>query len=197
VCQPHEVDHRDLWPVTTLADGTKVLKFCELSCCRTYRADQAKLPGNQRDSDVGEIICTRCGEDLTAVDRKPTVNHGLQGERDKFCSVACVSQLALVYAARDRAALGVLNRSLNARRRTDLPEPKDAVDLKAKYEKDKHANLLSGPGQATIWELLMPTQDSLFEWRVELDCGCVHQAVTATIRRFPRSCSPPRRATYI
>jgi hypothetical protein len=161
-----------LWPVTTLADCKKVLKFCDLPCWHVYQQDQAKLPDGERDPHVGRILCTRCGQEI-----RQGSGNGLQGKRDRFCSVACVSQLALVYAARDRAAAEVTNRSLDARR-TDLPEPKDAVDLKVKYEKDKHANLLAGPGKAVLWDLLMPNLDTVFEWRVELDCGCVHQAVT-------------------
>lgn len=159
-----------LWPVTTLADGRKVLKFCGLSCCHDYQRDQAKLPESQRDRDIGRILCTRCGsEEFHGSNR-------LAGERDIFCSVTCVSRLALVYRARDRQAAGIPNRSMDARQRDDLPVPKDAVDLVATYNKE-HGDAVRA-GTAPLWDLIRPDIVHIFEWRIELDCGCVRQAVT-------------------
>jgi hypothetical protein len=112
----------DLWPVTTLADRRKVLKFCGISCCHDYQKEQATLPESQRDFDIGTILCTRCGGEIEHG------NNGLQGVRDRLCSVECIPQLALVYQARDRMASKLTNRSLDARRRDDLPAPKDAVE---------------------------------------------------------------------
>ena len=160
----------DLWPVTTLADGRKVLKFCGISCCHDYQKKQAKLPESQRDFDIGTILCTRCGGEIEHG------SHGLQGFRDRLCSVRCVSQLALVYQARDHLASKLTNRSLDARQRDDLPTPKDVVDMKASYEKQRHASSMAGKG--VLWPLLMPDLDTIYEWRVKLDCGCVHQAIT-------------------
>jgi hypothetical protein len=163
-------DKADLWPVTTLADGRRVLKFCGISCCHDYQRQQATLPESQRDPDIGTILCTRCGGEIE------NGNNGLQGFRDRLCSVDCIPQLALVYQARDRMASKLTNRSLDARRRDDLPAPKDAVDMKASYEKERHASSMAGRG--VLWPLLMPDLDTIYEWRVELDCGCVHQAFT-------------------
>jgi hypothetical protein len=159
-----------LWPVTTLADGRKVLKFCGLSCCHDYQRDQAKLPESQRDPDIGRIVCTRCGSE------EFHGTHGLAGERDEFCSVKCVSQLALVYRARDRQAAEMPNRSPGARRRDDLPASKDAVDLVATYNKE-YSDVVRA-GKAVLWDFFRPDIHTIFEWRIELDCGCVRQAVT-------------------
>jgi len=137
-----------LWPVTTLADGTKVLKFCDVGCYHEYQDAQAKMPRGQQDPDVGTILCTRCGTEVRGV------NMGLEGARDKFCSVECVSPLALVYRARDRKAAEIPNRSLDARRR-DLPAPKDPVDMVAAYNKQHHEALV-GSGKAVLWDVLVP-----------------------------------------
>jgi hypothetical protein len=159
-----------LWPVTTLADGRKVLKFCGLSCCHDYQRHQAKLPESQRDPDIGRILCTRCGSE------EFQGSHGLVGERDAFCSVKCVSQLALVYRARDRQVAEMPNRSMDARRRDELPAPKDAVDLVATYNKE-YGDVVRA-GKAVLWDFFRPDIHTIFEWRIELDCGCVRQAVT-------------------
>jgi hypothetical protein len=159
-----------LWPVTTLADGRKVLKFCSINCCDVYKRDQEKLPEGQRDPDIGRILCTRCGRE------ERHGNHGIEGQRDQLCSVECVPRLALVYAARDRAAAEVPNRSLDARPRNDLPEPEDSIDIKTAYAQRQQKNLMTGKG--ALWSLLVADLDTVFEWRVELACGCVHQAIT-------------------
>jgi hypothetical protein len=47
----------DLWPVTTLADGRKVLKFCGMGCCRTVHPKTARVihPINATTT-VGRIV---------------------------------------------------------------------------------------------------------------------------------------------
>jgi hypothetical protein len=159
-----------LWPVTTLADGTKVLKFCDVGCCHEYQDAQAQLPGEQQDPDVGTILCSRCGNEVRGL------NMGVQGARDKFCSVQCVSPLALVYRARDRTAAEIANRSLDARRR-DLPTPEDPADMVAAYNQ-RHHEVLAGGSKGVLWDVLMPGLDTVYEWRVELDCACVRQKFT-------------------
>jgi hypothetical protein len=159
-----------LWPVTTLANGRKVLKFCDVRCCHEYQDAQTKLPEEQRDPDVGTILCSRCGNEVRGL------NMGVQGGRDKFCSVECVSPLALAYRARDRTAAETANHSLHARRR-GLPAPEDPVDMVAAYNQ-RHHEVLVGGSKGVLWDVLMPGLDTVYEWRIELDCGCVRQEFT-------------------
>ena len=160
------------WPVTTLADDSKVLKYCSLACWRSYQQAQAKMPEAQRDPDVGELLCTRCGGEIP----EGAGSQRCQAERrGQFCSVACVAPLANVYKAAKEARAGIPNRSRNAVRR-NLPEPADPVDMAAAYRKQEREVMLDGRGM--FWDLLVAPLETVFEWRVELECGCVRQGWT-------------------
>jgi hypothetical protein len=89
-----------LWPVTTLANGRKVLKFCDVRCCHEYQDAQTKLPEEQRDPDVGTILCSRCGNEVRGLNMgggvRVTVGLGVSGagphsRRDSQPQPACAA----------------------------------------------------------------------------------------------------------
>ena len=43
----------------------------------------------------------------------------------------------------------------------------------AAYNKQHHEVVVGGSGRGVLWDVLMPGLDTVYEWRVELDCGCV------------------------
>ncbi|BBY05408.1 hypothetical protein [Mycobacterium noviomagense] len=57
-------------------------------------------------------------------------------------------------------------------------QPVAREELVRDYDDWKRANLLDGPGRAAIFDLLVPKPDETYQWRVELDCGCIRDAVT-------------------
>ncbi len=88
-------------PWVTLTDGSKVLKYCSVSCWRHYEEYQAKLPESQRDPDIGVILCCKCGG--SEFDHG---GHYFKGDRDGDvrCSIGCLPPLS----PQQKAALRVL-----------------------------------------------------------------------------------------
>lgn len=59
-------------------------------------------------------------------------------------------------------------------------EPIPREDIVRQYEDWHRANLLAGPGQAVVFELIVPRPENTYQWRIELDCGCIRDVVTAS-----------------
>jgi len=57
-------------------------------------------------------------------------------------------------------------------------EPVAREELVRDYDDWKRENLLEGPGRAALFDLLVPRPEETYQWRVELDCGCIRDAVT-------------------
>jgi len=65
--------------------------------------------------------------------------------------------------------------------RKKLPgDPIPREELIRHYEQWRWANIKEGPGQAVIFDLLTPKPEDIYQWRVELDCGCVRDIVTTS-----------------
>ena len=57
-------------------------------------------------------------------------------------------------------------------------EPMPREELIRQYDEWRRANMQGGPGRAAIFELLVPAPEETYQWRVQLDCGCVRDVVT-------------------
>lgn len=62
--------------------------------------------------------------------------------------------------------------------RTLPGEPIPREELIRQYEQWRWANLKEGPGRAVIFDLLVPKPEDTYQWRIQLDCGCVRDVVT-------------------
>jgi hypothetical protein len=50
--------------------------------------------------------------------------------------------------------------------------------LVRQYEDWRWRNAKAGPGQAAIFDLLVPKPEDTYQWRIQLNCGCIRDVVT-------------------
>lgn len=61
----------------------------------------------------------------------------------------------------------------------ELPgEPAPREEVLRQYEGWRWSNVKEGPGQAAIFDLLVPKPEDTFRWRIQLDCGCIREVTT-------------------
>jgi hypothetical protein len=56
------------------------------------------------------------------------------------------------------------------------PIPRE--QLVRQYEDWRWRNVNVGPGQAAIFDLLVPKPEDTYQWRIQLNCGCIRDVVT-------------------
>jgi hypothetical protein len=57
-------------------------------------------------------------------------------------------------------------------------EPAPREELVRQYESWRWNNVKEGPGQAAIFDLLVPKPEDTFRWRMQMDCGCIREITT-------------------
>jgi hypothetical protein len=56
------------------------------------------------------------------------------------------------------------------------PIPRE--QLVRQFEDWRWRNVNKGPGQAAIFDLLVPKPEDTYQWRIQLNCGCIRDVVT-------------------
>jgi|GEM_PF-5164760 len=113
-----DAEHGQFAPWVTLAEGSKVIKYCSMQCWSSYRRDQVKLPQSKQDPDIGVILCSECG-------REVQMNSPKRGTRDCYCSVDCLPPMSDEQKRRI-ATLFDADRIRERRRAERAPHPADA-----------------------------------------------------------------------
>jgi hypothetical protein len=179
-----DAENGEFAPWVTLADGSKVIKYCSMQCRSSYRRDQMKLPESKQDPDIGVILCSECS-------REVQMNSPKHGTRDCYCSVDCwppmsdeqKRRIATLFDAdrtreRTRAELQV--------RRADTPAPPGLVSRKfpgtARPKEDVLQEYRSwydaGAAKEPMWSIWYPAPQDVFRWRWQFDCGCIEERLT-------------------
>jgi hypothetical protein len=57
-------------------------------------------------------------------------------------------------------------------------EPTPRAELVRHYEDWKHRNHMAGPVEAFLFDVHVPKPEETYQWRIELDCGCIRDVVS-------------------
>lgn len=185
LCDYHaDVERGRFAPWVTLADGSKVIKYCSMQCWSSYRREQVKLPQSQQDPDIGVILCSECG-------REVQMNSPKRGTRDCYCSVDCWPPMSDEQKRRI-ATLFDVDRTRERRRaereprRADAPPPPGLVRRKFPGSPRPKEDALQeyrswydvGEAKEPMWSVWYPGPEDVFRWRWQFDCGCIEERLT-------------------
>jgi hypothetical protein len=179
-----DAEHGQFAPWVTLADGSKVVKYCSMQCWSSYRRDQMKLPESERDPDIGVILCSECG-------REVQMNSPKRGTRDCYCSVDCWPPMSDEQKRRiatlfDADRTRERRRAERKPRRADAPappglasrkfpgSPRPKQDVLQEYRSWYDASAAKEP----MWSIWYPAPEDVFRWRWQFDCGCIEERLT-------------------